>query len=64
MDVGAVLDMAGALKSQQIAQEYQSLMLLKVKDQQKMELSLAAKLLASVPSAQPDGVGGQIDCCG
>ncbi len=63
MDVGAVLDMASALKSQQIATEYQSLVLLKQKDQQKMEMSLAMKLLASVPSAQPDGVGGQIDCC-
>ena len=63
MDVGAVLDMASALKSQQIASEYQSLVLLKQKDQQKMEMSLAMKLLASVPNAQPDGVGGQIDCC-
>ncbi|MCC7478297.1 hypothetical protein IT575_07530 [bacterium] len=61
MDVGAVLDMAGALKSQQIAQQYQSMVLLKMKDQQKIELSLAAKLLASVPSAQPEGVGGRID---
>lgn len=63
MELGSVLDMSQALSSQKIAQEYQTLTLLKFKDQQKLEMSMAAKLLASIPSAQPDGVGGQIDCC-
>lgn len=61
MDIGSVLSMANALQTQRVQQARLEHTLRTVKDYQDLQQDLVAKLLASIPSVNPDGVGGRVD---
>ena len=61
MDVGSVLSLAGARQAQQQAAVQLQVTLHAAKDFQDLQKDLVAQLLASLPSVNPDGVGGRID---
>ena len=61
MEIGSVLNMANALQVQRLGQAKLEHTLERVKDYQDLQASLVAQLLASIPSVNPDGVGGVID---
>lgn len=61
MDIGSVLSMASALQAQRTAQTQLEVTLKTVKDYQELQKSIVAQLLASIPSVNPDGVGGVVD---
>ncbi len=61
MDVSGVLGMAGALQGQKLEQVKLEANLNVQKDIQDLQASVVAQLLASMPSVNPDGVGGVVD---
>jgi hypothetical protein len=61
MDVASVLSMAGVLQSQRFEAAKLEATLSNVKDYQDLQANLVAQLLASLPSVNPDGVGGVVD---
>jgi hypothetical protein len=62
MEVSEVLNLAQAVQAQRTDIEKQSLVLLKMKEQEELQLSLAARLLGSLPNAKPEGMGCHVDC--
>ena len=61
MDLGSVLNMANTLQAQQLEQTKLESNLRTLKSVQEMQASAVAQLLASIPSVNPDGVGGVVD---
>ena len=61
MDVGSVLNIASSLQAQRLEQSKLEANVGLLKDQQEFQTSMVAKLLASLPSVNPDGVGERID---
>ena len=61
MDVNGVLSIAGALQAQRLEQAKLGFTSSKVKEVQDLQADLVAQLLASIPSVNPDGVGGNLD---
>lgn len=61
MDVSSVLSMAGAMQAQKAANVQLEVSLRSAKGYMDLQQSVVAQLLASMPSVNPDGVGGRID---
>ena len=61
MDVGSVLGIAQGLSAQRTEQAKLELTLHSVKDYQDLQANIVARLLASLPNVNPDGVGGVVD---
>ena len=61
MDISSVLSMASALQSQSVSQAKLEANLNTLKDYQELQSNAVAQLLASMPSVNPDGVGGVVD---
>jgi hypothetical protein len=61
MEISSVLNVANALQAQRLEQAKLEHTLERVKDYQDLQASLVAQLLASIPSVNPDGVGGVVD---
>jgi hypothetical protein len=61
MEIGSMLNMASALQAQRLEQAKLEHTLSTVKEFQDLQASMVAQLLASIPSVNPDGVGGAID---
>jgi len=61
MDVASVVNMAGALQEQRLAQTRLEYTVHNLKEYQNLQSNLVAQLLASIPSVNPDGVGGVVD---
>lgn len=61
MDVNSVLSMAGGLQAQKLANTKLEYNLKIHKEAQDLQANLVAQLLASLPSVNPDGVGGVVD---
>ena len=64
MEIGNVLNMASALQGQRVQQAHMENTISNLKEYQSMQASLVAQLLASIPSVNPDGVGGVVDVTG
>ena len=61
MDIASVLNIAGELQARSLEQAKLEHTIHVVKEQQDLQKSLVAQLLASLPSVNPDGVGGVVD---
>jgi hypothetical protein len=61
MDVGSVLGIAQGLAEQRTSQARLEATLHTIKGYQDLQANIVARLLASLPSANPDGVGGNLD---
>jgi hypothetical protein len=61
MDVSSVLSMAGAMQTQKLSQVQLETTLKSEKSFMDLQKSVVAQLLASLPSVNPDGVGGRLD---
>jgi hypothetical protein len=61
MDVASVLGMAQGLQALRLAQVRTEFSLGKLKQCQDLQATMVTQLLASLPGANPDGVGGKID---
>lgn len=61
MDLGSVLGIAQGLAAQSTAQARLEATLGQVKNLQELQANCVARLLASLPGVNPDGVGGVID---
>ncbi len=61
MDISSVLSMASALQTQSVSQAKLEANLHTLKDYQELQSNAVAQLLASMPSVNPDGVGGVVD---
>lgn len=61
MDVSSVLSMAGAMQTQRLSQVQLETTLKTEKGFMDLQKSIVAQLLASLPSVNPDGVGGLLD---
>ena len=61
MDVGSVLGLAQGLAEQRTSQARLEATLHAVKGYQDLQANIVARLLASLPTANPDGVGGVVD---
>ena len=61
MDISSVLSMANALQTQSVSQAKLEANLNTLKDYQELQSNVVAQLLASMPSVNPDGVGGVVD---
>jgi len=63
MDLASALSIVQSLQAQQTDMSRLSFTIAKVKEVNDLQESTVARLLASLPSLSPDGVGGNIDCC-
>jgi hypothetical protein len=61
MDLGSVLNIASSLQAQSLSQAKLEANLKSMKDYQELQSNVVAQLLASMPSANPDGVGTKLD---
>ena len=61
MDVNSVLNIAGGLQAQKMQNVKLEYNLKIQKDSQDLQKNIVAQLLASLPSVNPDGVGGVVD---
>jgi hypothetical protein len=61
MDVSSVLSMAGAVQAQKTASVQMEASLRSMKSFNDLQKDVVAQLLASMPSINPDGVGGRVD---
>lgn len=61
MDLGSVLNIASSLQTQSLSQAKLEANLKSLKDYQEMQSNVVAQLLASMPSVNPEGVGGNLD---
>ena len=61
MDISSVLSMASTLQAQRTAQTRLETTLSTMKEYQDLQKNMVAQLLASIPSVNPDGVGGVVD---
>ena len=61
MDVNSVLSMAGGLQAQKLEHVKLEYNLKIQKESQDLQKDIVAQLLASMPSVNPDGVGGVVD---
>lgn len=63
MDLNSALSAVGAVQAQQVEQARLEFTLAKVKDSLDLQANTVARLLASMPSLSPAGIGGRVDCC-
>lgn len=61
MDISSVLSMANTLQVQRLEQVKLEVGMSALKSVQDLQASAVAQLLASIPSVNPDGVGGVVD---
>jgi hypothetical protein len=61
VDVSSVLSMAGAMQAQKAANVQLEVNMRSTKSFNDLQKSVVAQLLASMPSVNPDGVGGRVD---
>ncbi len=61
MDISSALNMANTLQAQRLEQTKLETGLRALKSVQEIQASAVAQLLASIPSVNPDGVGGVLD---
>ncbi len=61
MDVNSVLSMAGGLQAQKVENVKLEYNMRIQKDSQDLQVSIVNQLLASLPTVNPDGVGGVLD---
>ncbi len=61
MDVNSVLSMASGLQAQKVENAKLEYNMKIQKDSQDLQVSIVTQLLASLPSVNPDGVGGVLD---
>jgi hypothetical protein len=61
MDISSVLGIAQGLQAQSLAQAMLSANLRQMKGYEDFQVNIATQLLASLPSVNPDGVGGVVD---
>lgn len=61
MDVNSVLSMASGLQAQKMENVKLEYNMKIQKDSQDLQVSIVTQLLASLPSVNPDGVGGVLD---
>ncbi len=61
MEISSMLNMASSLQAKRLDQAKLETTLSTLKDVQDLQASAVAQLLASIPSVNPDGVGGAVD---
>ena len=61
MDVNSVLNIAGGLQAQKVQNAKLEFNMKVQKDSMDLQKDIVAQLLASMPSVNPDGVGGVLD---
>ena len=61
MDLSCALGLAQGIQAQSVAQARLEATLKTVKDYQDLQADAVARLLASIPSVNPDGVGAKLD---
>jgi len=61
MDISSALNMANTLQAQRLEQTKLETNIRALKSVQEVQASAVAQLLASIPSVNPDGVGGVVD---
>lgn len=61
MDVGEVLNIAGALQAQKLQQVKLETTMKSAKDYMQLQSDMVTQLLASIPSVSPEGIGGKLD---
>jgi len=61
VDLSSAIELVQGIQAQSLAQARLEATLKTVKDFQDLQFSVIAQLLASIPSVNPDGVGGRID---
>jgi hypothetical protein len=61
VDVGEVLNIAGALQAQKLQNVKLETTMKATKDIMDLQSDMVAQLLASIPSVNPAGIGGRLD---
>jgi hypothetical protein len=61
VDLSSAVQLVQGIQAQSLAQARLEAALRTVKDLEDLQSSVIAQLLASIPSVNPDGVGGRID---
>jgi hypothetical protein len=61
MDLGTALNIAGSLQAQSLDAAVLTASLRSMKSFQDFQVNIVTQLLASLPSVNPDGVGGVVD---
>ena len=61
MDISTAIGIAGGLQAQSLDQAMLSASMRSLKGFEQFQTSIATQLLASLPSVNPDGVGGVVD---
>lgn len=61
VDVGEVLNIAGALQAQKLNQVKLETAMKSTKDYMDLQSDMVMQLLASIPSVSPEGIGNRLD---